>query len=278
MNRRIQDSGDAWNALFNDIEAIERESGGVISLAAGNLGPGLTFNYHGNRKVKTASVIKLPILVHVAMAVREGALSWEEKLTLTEEEKVGGSGILTQMTAGLSLSLHDVCTLMTIVSDNTATNMIIERIGMDPVNTRMWEFGLKSTRLFRKAYSPDTPQSAKYGLGVTTPNDMLRLLTLIAKDKIGDAKLCADIRSILAEQQYRDSIPRFLPTDWKYAGKTGGIDHVRNDVGLVTLPDGRRFALALFCQEIPTVLWTAENAGLLALAKLSRCILTHWTG
>ncbi|HZT44525.1 MAG TPA: serine hydrolase [Chthonomonadaceae bacterium] len=256
--------------LWKTIEETERELGGVISLAARDLQTGETLFYKADRKVQTASVIKLPMLVHVALAVQEGRLAWEEPLALTEAEKVDGSGILMQLTAGLTLTLRDVCTLMIVLSDNTATNMVIERIGIEPINARMRALGLKETTLFRKAYSPDTPQSRRYGLGVTTAREMLRLVTLLAEGKIGNAATSADIVSILAGQHYRDCIPRLLPADWQYAGKTGAVDHVRNDVGLLTAPDGRRFGLAVFCQKIPLVLWTADNPGMLAIARLAR--------
>jgi beta-lactamase class A len=267
--------GPTPSPLHNAIAEIERESGGEISLAMRDLQTGRTVAYHADRMVMTASVIKLPILVHVALAVREGSLSWETELKLTEEEIVGGSGVLNVLTPGLSLTLRDVCTLMTVVSDNTATNMVIEHLGVEAINRRMRSLGLPRTTLNRKSYSADTPSllCTKYGLGVTTPNEMLRLLTRLANGTLGDAETSADILSLLAKQQYRDGIPRLLPADWKYAGKTGSVNPVRNDVGVVTAPDGRRFALAIFVQKLPVVLWTADNPGLLAIARLAPLLL-----
>jgi beta-lactamase class A len=262
------------DAFFADVAAIERGSGGQISFAARDLQTGATLEYHAERKCKTASVIKLPILTHVALGVAEGALRWDEMLTLTEAEKVPGAGVLTQLTAGLAISLRDVCMLMTILSDNTGTNMVLERVGISPINARMRSLGLPVTTCFRKGYASDEGTDNPYGWGVTTPMEMRHLLTLLAEGQVGDGVVSADIMSFLAEQHYRDSIPRFLPADWKYAGKTGGLDQVRNDVGIVTTPDGSRYALALFCQELPTVLWTPENPGELALARLAHRILT----
>ncbi len=255
------------------IAAIERDSEGRIRFAAQDLQTGQVLAYHDDVPVKTASVVKLPILVHVALSVFEGHLLWDEPLALTEAEKVGGSGVLTALTSGLTLSLRDVCTLMTIVSDNTGTNMVLERIGIASVNARMRALGLPITTVFRKAYAPDTPQSQRYGLGVTTAREMLRLLNWLAEGAVGDAATSADVLQILARQQYRDAIPRLLPEYWRYAGKTGAVNAVRNDVGVVTAPDGRRFALALFCQELPRVQWTADNPGLVALARLARALL-----
>lgn len=254
---------------------LEQGCGGDTSLhfAVRDLQTGATLRYRADEPCKTASVIKFPILVHVALAVREGSLRWDEKLTLTDAEKVDGSGVLTQLTAGLQLSLRDVCTLMTVVSDNTGTNMVIEHVGVEAINARIRSLGLPVTTCFRKAYSPDTEASRVYGLGVTTPDEMLDLLTRLANDEIGDATTSAEIRTILGGQFYRDAIPRLLPEDWKYAGKTGGINAARNDVGLVTTPEGHRYALSLFCQNLPMVQWTADNPGLLALARLSERIL-----
>ncbi len=252
------------------IEMIERECGGEISLAARNLQTGETTEYHPDRKVKTASVIKLPILIHLALTVAEGRYDWGEALTLTDAEKVGGAGVLSGMTAGLKISLHDLAYLMTAISDNTATNMLIEHLGVAVVNARMEAFGLTETRLLRKSYSPDTPESAIYGMGVTTPNETLRLLNLLHEKQIGDEVANDAIMDFLRQQQIRDRIPRYLPADWQYLGKTGGVDGVRNDAGIVTAPDGSAFALSLFVQNLPLGDWTADSPGLIALARLAK--------
>ena len=259
--------------LVARIEAIEQETGGTICLTARELGAGHAVRYRGDRRCKTASVIKTPLLVHIAMAVGEGALSWSDELTLTDEEKVAGSGVLTQLGAGLKLTLRDVCVLMTIVSDNTATNMLIEQFGVAQVNERMRSLGLPLTTLYRKSYTPDTEVSREYGLGMTTPDEMADLMQMLAEGRVGGPAVSAEILAILAGQCLRDSIPRALPPDWKYAGKTGGIDGVRNDAALVTAPDGSQFVLALFCQDLHDMQWTPDNAGLVALGRITRALL-----
>ena len=162
---------------------------------------------------------------------------------------------------------------MTIVSDNTATNMLIERLGVAPVNERMRSLGLPLTTLYRKSYTPDTDASREFGLGMTTPDEMVDLLQILADGRAGSSAVSEEVLSILAGQCLRDSVPRALPPDWKYAGKSGGIDGVRNDVALVTAPDGRKFALAVFCQDLQDLQWTPDNAGVLAIGRVTRALL-----
>ena len=255
------------------LELIERETPCDISLAAKDLDTGDAILFHADRRVKTASVIKFPMLIHVATAVSRGELSWEELLTLRAEEKVDGSGVLTQLTAGITLSLRDICVLMMVLSDNTATNMVIERLGTAPINATIAALGCPGTVVFRKSYSPDTPESAEFGLGSTTPADQISLLERVARGEIGSLEESGNVEKMLEAQQYRDCIPRYLPEEWKYAGKTGSIDGVRNDVGLITTPAGRRFALAIFCQNLTDLRWTADNAGHIACARAARLLL-----
>src|SRR5207302_270208 len=110
---------------------------------------------------------------------------------------------------------------------NTATNMLIEHIGVEPINARMRTLGLPLTTLYRKSYTPDTEASREYGLGMTTPDEMADLVQTIAEGRAGSPDVSAEILAILAGQCLRDSIPRGLPADWKYSGKTGGINGVR---------------------------------------------------
>ncbi len=262
--------------LLAEIEDIERDCTGRLSFAFRDFQTNETLLYKASEPCKTASIIKLPLLVHIAFLVEEGVVSWEEKIILTETEKVGGAGVLTQMTAGLEISLRDVCVLMIIISDNTATNMLIERFGVKGCNERMRRFGLPLTTLFRKAYSPDTPESLEWGFGKTTAEEILTLLILLEEGKIGNARTRETILDILGGQKFHDGIPRFLPSGWRYFGKTGAIDAVRNDVGIVSAPNHNRYALSIFCQDLPIVLWTPENPGLLAIAKVAREALSTY--
>lgn len=274
MSERM--AGRRHGALLAAIDEVATGFDGCIALAARELTGGASVAYHADRKCPTASVIKLPILVHVLLLAREGLLGLDEPLTLRDADKVPGSGILTRLTAGLTLSVRDACTLMVALSDNTATNLLIDRVGVHPVNERMRALGLAETTLHRKVFSQGPPVSAsnrRYGLGVTTPREMMRLLRLLHEDRVGDAATCALARKILGTQQATDGIPRMLPRGCAFEGKGGAVDAVRNDVGIVTLPNGRAVAMGIFCSRMPAPLWTADNPGLLVIARLARMVV-----
>lgn len=257
---------------------IEAGFDGHLSVAAMHMGTRERVLWHPDHKKPTASVIKLPILVHALMLERELVLSLDEPVTLRDADKKPGSGILTQLTEGLTIPLRDALMLMMAISDNTATNLVLDRVTIEGVNNRMVGLGCLTTRLFRKVFSdgpPVSPENARYGLGVTTARDMLRLLRMIHDVRIGDAEVTRDIRRYLAAQQYRDGIPRLLPADYVYEGKTGAVDAVRNDVGFVTAPGRGTVALAVLCSRMPYPLWTADNPGLLTIARVAQAVVEH---
>ncbi len=261
--------------LLETVQRIERTSGGRLSIAACDLDYRRSFERHADRKCATASVIKLPILLHTLLMAERGALSLDERVTLEAGDAAPGSGVLKDLSPGVTMSLRDACVLMIVVSDNTATNLVLDRVGIDAVNKTMDELRCPNTRLFRKVFSsgpPINPANARYGLGVTTPRETLRLLRGLYQGRIGSPSLCAEALAILKRQHYRDGLPRFLPESWTFAGKGGAVDHVRNDVGIVCTPGGGAIAIAAFCSALPRSQWTPENPGLIALAEVGRAV------
>ena len=259
------------------IAELEAASGGTLSFAFHDLQTGALVAHEPDRKVKAASTIKLPILVHTAFAAHEGSCSWAEPLTVTAENQCAGSGVLKELTPGIQLSLCDACRLMIVLSDNTATNMVLDHVGIEPVNRRMRELGLAHTTLLRKVCEPAPPSDAPFGLGVTTAREMATLLTRIANGPPGPEAVSNPIVDMLATQQDHNAIPRALPADWSYFGKSGALDDARNDVGIVLAPDGRMFVLALFCQG-QQVRWSVDDPGLVALGRMAGILLReHWS-
>lgn len=265
-------------------EAVEREIRGVegtVCLYARNLGTGAAYGLRENERVRTASTIKLPILAAAFAKVRAGEAKWDEMLTLREEDKISGSGVLTEFSGGVKLPLRDVASLMIVVSDNTATNLVLDRISADAVNELMDKLGLKETRSLRKVRGDGTQLKAasgwskagmveenrKYGLGVSTSKEMVELLAKLDRGEVVSAEDSKAMLGILERQQYKDGIGRKL-AKYKVASKSGALDALRSDVGIVETPKGK-VAMAITVDGLKDVDYTEDNAGLLLIAKLA---------
>src|SRR5579864_3740941 len=153
---------------------------GKVGLYAINMKTGDTVAIEPDQPVQTASVIKLPIMVETFAEVAAGKRSLQDKLVLTKENQVPGSGILAQLQPGLELTLYDAVVLMMDLSDNTATNLVIDHIGIPAVNTRIKAMGLKDTYLYKKVFKPAEgpmpPDQPKFGLGKTTAREMAEVM------------------------------------------------------------------------------------------------------
>lgn len=256
--------------LQDSIEEIIGSVPATFGIAACHLSGGETVLINENEVFPSASVIKVPMLIEIMFQRDEGRLSLDETFVLPESDKVAGSGVLRDLHEGLELTLRDLAVLMIIVSDNTATNMIIERIGMDTVNERMRGLGLKTVTLARKMY--DWEQQ-KLGMeNVISAYEMLLLLRWLAEGGISSKSTSEEILDIMARQQYRDKIPLLLPEDTRVANKTGSIAGVTHDVGVVYTPNGPYVlcALARDVDDKPQ----AERA----IAEVSRRMYDHFTG
>lgn len=274
--------------LDSQMERIVARYGGKVALAAKNLRTGETILRNADERVQTASVIKLAILVEVFFQVQEGRLRLEDRVAFRADDGVPGSGILRELTPGLELPLVDAVTLMIALSDNTATNLAMDKVGIENVNARLASLGLAQTKLFKKVFKPAAipdEETKRFGLGVTTPRDMLRLLELIERRQIIDAAACEKMIAILKKQQDRDGILRLIAfgdasegaTPIEFAGKSGALDKVRNDVGLLYAKQGP-YAFAIFCYDSPDQRWSPENRALLAVARLAKLIYDHFEG
>lgn len=256
--------------MFEDIESRYE---GNLHIHALDLQTGKEWKYREQSVVATASTIKLPILMHAAKCVHDGYLSWDTEVVLNDSDKVGGMGVLQNFRTPHTLTLHDACYLMTAISDNTATNLVIDVLGIENINQFIRAFNISETRLNRKAFSPDNDQSRVYGLGQTTASDMLELLKAIYRPEYLPHGVVQDLQWMLVRQTDLVGIPRVLPNGWIYAGKTGRVLDVRGDVGYVKSPDGKEWLLSMFCYGLTSPNWTIENEGLLAIAEATKRIL-----
>ena len=282
------------NNLDQQIKSIAGAHHGHVALFAHDLRSGKTASLLPDEPVQTASVIKMGILLDAAEQIRAGKASFDERIVLTKENQVEGSGVLGVLTPPIALTLGDTLTLMVVLSDNTATNMAIDRLGLAHINETLREAGLKQTVLYKKVYVPATapmpPDQPKFGLGKTTAREMASIMERIATchlalddsaPKSGDGAICGKILHMLRNQQDRDSLPRYLETlDTSENGsaignKTGALNQVRNDVALISTKSGP-VVIAGFTWGNADQRWTGDNEAEQTLGKLAKATVDRW--
>jgi beta-lactamase class A len=253
----------------------------VVSFCARHLNTGRTLGIRQDEPVRTASTIKLPIMAAVYGAFQRGEARPDELLLLREGDKVSGSGVLREMSGGLRLPLRDLVHLMIVVSDNTATNLILDRITADSVNALMDRLELHGTRSLRKVRgdgnqlkSPSGWSQAglradtkKYGLGVSTSREMVVLLEKLHRGELVSPKASREMLAILGRQQFKDGIGRRLG-QFKVASKSGSLDALRSDVGIVSTPKGD-VAMAITVDGLTPLDYSKDNPGLLLISRIA---------
>ena len=274
-------------ALQKQMETMASQHRGSVALYAKNLKTGDVVQIDPDHVVQTASVIKLAIFVEAFHEIKEGKKSLADKVVFKPEDRVVGSGILQFMHAPLELSLEDVIVLMMIESDNTATNLMIDQVGLKNVNARIASLGLKNTYLYKKVYKPaEGPMPADqktYGLGKTTAREMAEVMESIERCEVGDKKLCEKMIDIMKNQQYRNMIPHYIEaeidtseTPSAIADKLGMLDAVRIDVGIVYTKNGP-IVISAFTYANKDQRWTFENEGELLIARMAKAIVDIWS-
>jgi beta-lactamase class A len=272
------------------INAEAKSFGGAVSLFAKNLTTGATFEMASQRRVRTASTIKLAIMTAAFAEVARGHAAWTDRLMLTEAGKVSGSGVLTELSDGVMLPLRDLVHLMIVVSDNTATNLVLDKIPSDTVNAEMQQLGLTQTRSLRKVLSDHNPalettsrstegrkpENKPFGIGVTTTREMAALMEKIYRGEAVSAAASAEMLAILKRQQYHEGIGRTL-RQTTIASKSGALDHLRSDVAIVYAKGGP-IVMAITVDDIPEVNYTNENPGNLLISRLSLLLLERLGG
>ncbi len=274
-------AGAVAGPLQDSLQARIRDFPGAVSLYAKNLDTGVSTGIRESDSVRTASTIKLPILLAVFDAVAQGQAKWTEPLTVAAAEKVSGSGILaSEISDGVQLPLRDVVHLMIVLSDNTATNMILNRFNADTVNAYLDKIGVKTTRALRKVRGDGNhlnpaagklPENEKYGLGVSTPRGMVVILEKLERGEIVSPEASREMIAILKRCRDDSGIRRRL-RDTPVANKTGSLDALRSDVGVV-YSKGGRIAMAITVDGMQKSDYTPDNIGSLLIADLARILV-----
>jgi len=261
--------------LETKIRTIVAESGAQIGVALRHIETGQEVMIDADCLFPLASVVKVPILVEAFRQLGEDRLRLGDRWTLDQEGKNLGSGVLTFLDNGLAPTVRDLITLMIIISDNTATDLLMTRLGLKAIDDTIHTAGLENIHVARTLKeifadmlpsadpAQDRTQLARwenqhgvnkngvaYHLGpdnnVASPRDMTRLVEMIFKGEILDRAACDGMLEILLKQQLNDRLPRFLPAGTKFAHKTGTFSGVRNDTGIIYAGDASHVALTVF--------------------------------
>ena len=264
-------------SLDDQVKPIVASFKGKVSLFARNLDTGETYALNPDERVRTASTIKIAVMIEAFARVNEGKAKWTDEVVLTKEKKVSGSGILSELSDGLRLTLRDAVNLMMILSDNTATNLVLEVLTTDAVNARMESLGFKQIKIMRKVGSGGEsaagkdPENKKYGLGMATPREMVLVMEKLERGEIISAPASKEMIDLMKREQGRNAIGRSL---WNVpmASKYGALDRLRSAVAILYTKKGR-IAMAISCDDMPETMWSVDNPAYLLMSRLSEVIV-----
>jgi len=250
-----------WTKLEQFILDVDRSLDGVMGIAIVDLTNGRDYSLHANDVFPQASSIKICVLAELYRQAQAGKLKLTDMYTLNAADLVQDSDIMGGLTPGVTkITLRDLATMMVAVSDNSATNVLIDRVGMENVNAFLGSLGLHNTRLRRKMM--DIKAAGEGRENVSTPNEMSKLLQSLYQGKVLNRELTDDFFKVLAT--HKDSwIPRDLPEGVKIADKPGALEGVRNDSGVIFV-DKRPYILCVM-----TTYLRHERDGEQAISKIS---------
>lgn len=253
---------------------------GEVAIAVKHLKTGETFQHRADEPMPTASLIKLPVMIEVYQQAHDGKLKLADPITLKKEDKVPGSGILTtHFSEGASFPLVDAVRLMIAFSDNTATNLVVDKIGLPATATRMESLGFPNTKLHSKVFKRETSvfpeRSEKFGLGSTTAGELTSLLEQLHAEKLVSPEASKAMLEHLKKCDDKDKFPRFLPAGTVIAHKTGSVNEARTDAGIIFSASGP-IVLCVLTAKNEDKSWIQDNAGNRLCATVAREVFTHF--
>jgi len=264
----------ASQSLESRVRAEVAPFKGKVFLYAKNLDTGKTYSFNGDERVRTASTIKIAVMIEAFARVAAGRAKWTDELVLTKAVRYGGSGILPELSDGLRLTLQDAVRLMMVLSDNTATNMVLDYLTTDAVNERMNSLGFKATRIMRRVGGGGESKEGKlgdnlkrFGLGATTTHEMVQIMEKLERGEIVSKEASKQMLDLMKREQGRNSIGRDMP-GVPMASKYGALDALRSCVAILYTKQGK-IALAITVDEMPEVLWSVDNPAYLLMMRLS---------
>ena len=250
-----------WQKLESTVDTVDRDLDGTMGVAILDLNSGQKFLLHADDVFAQASSIKITVLLELYRQAQQGKLRLTDLYTVQQSDLVQDSDIMNGLTPGVTkITLRDLATMMVAVSDNSATNVLIDRVGMENVNALLDSLGLPHTRLRRKMM--DVKAASEGRENISTPREMMTLLEAVYRGKVLNKEMTDDFFKMLST--HKDSwIPRELPDDVKSANKPGALEGVRNDSGVV-FAQNRPFVICVM-----TTYLRRERDGEEAISKIA---------
>jgi beta-lactamase class A len=272
--------------LERAVDAITAQAGGQVAFSAMNLTTGEEIARNAERSMPTASVFKLPVLVEVFRQAAAGDLDLDERVTLRTEDIVMGSGILRDFGPGLQPTLRDLAMMMIAVSDNGATNLLLDRVGGPRrVNATMSELGLPSIVVHRRIVFGEITTNGS--LAEAAPRDLMRLVTMLAREELVSPAASREMLAMLGRQRHLEQAPRFVAYR-PYAGdfarsqpikvfnKTGFMNSLRADTGLITIDPDVRIAYSVVNDTGVDDTYRQEHPSDIVNGLIGRVLVEYW--
>ena len=261
---------DLHSKLARQLEQTAAEFDGVMGLAVKDLTTGESFAVNAAMVFPQASSIKITVLMELLRQAQAGKLKLDDRVAIKQVQMVGGSGVLQFFgDASSAISLRDLAVLMIVLSDNTATNILIDQVGMANVNDTLAHLGLAQTRLQRRMIDTAAQRAGRENL--STPREMTTLLELLHGGKVLDASHTAALLEILKYPKENASpLRNGLPDGIALANKAGSLPGVRCDSGIVLLPD-RPYVISVM-----TTYGHDSHAAERAISEVSRRVLEYF--
>lgn len=257
-----------WQKLQTDIRQVDQQLDGVLAVAIKDLTSNEEFFLRGDEIMPQASSIKIAVLANLYLQAQQGKLKLSDAYVVRKEDLVSGSDILLGLTPGVTrLTLSDLATMMVAVSDNSATNVLIDRVGMENVNAMLDKLGLHGMRLRRKMM--DLKAASEGRENVSTPREMMTLLETIYRGKLLNKEMTEAFLKTLSTHK-ESSMLQGLPDDAVAANKPGELEAVRNDSGIVLIK-GRPFILCVM-----TTYLKDEKDGSAAIRRISALAYSYF--
>lgn len=264
-------------ALRRTLDSIAQAHHGVVGWSVIDVETGARLSTRGDETFPTASLVKVPILATVYDLIEQGRLAPTDRLTVLKIDKVPGTGILQHLHDGVEITVSDAAWLMATISDNTATNLLLDRIVIRRVWDKMEALGLRNTKVHSKSFlrssSVAMDSSVKYGLGVTTPNEMARLFELLATGKVVSPPAdSAMLRTLQHGDDYR-MLQRFVG-NVRSARKTGLGETIRTECALFYLR--HRVVACVLTKDNADTRWILDNEPQLTMARMGEAVVAAW--